>query len=89
MGKATITLEAVERAIAFLERRREHATLQKNREWTEEFENAIAVIKMLSAYERNFHTKSHNIPGAGCCGRSHSMREVILRGAILPQIPDS
>ena len=52
MAKAQgITLEKVRRAVKFLERRKEHAELQANKEWTEEFENAIAVIKGLAAYE--------------------------------------
>ena len=52
MGRRTITIEEVKRAVEFLERRKEHAALQKNDEWTKEFENAIAVIKLLSAYDR-------------------------------------
>jgi len=52
VGRRTITIEEVKRAVDFLERRKEHASLQKNDEWTKEFENAIAVIKLLSAYDR-------------------------------------
>jgi len=47
---SSVTLEKVVRAIKFLERRKEHAELQKNKEWTEEFENAISVIKGLTAH---------------------------------------
>ena len=52
VGRRTITIEEVKRAVDFLEKRKEHASLQKNDEWTKEFENAIAVIKMLAAYGR-------------------------------------
>lgn len=49
--KTTVTIETIRRALIFLERRKVHAELQQNKEWTEEFENAIAVIKGLSIYE--------------------------------------
>ena len=44
-------LEEVRRAVKFLERRKEDAELQANKEWIEEFKNAIAVIKGLAAYD--------------------------------------
>ena len=46
-----VTVEKIERALKFLQRRKEHAELQANKEWSEEFENAIAVIKGLAVYE--------------------------------------
>ena len=46
-----VTVEKIERALKFLQRRKEHAELQKNKEWTEEFENAIAIIQGLAVYE--------------------------------------
>ena len=46
-----VTVEKIARAVKFLERRKEHAELQRNKEWTEEFENAISVIKGLAVYE--------------------------------------
>ena len=47
----TVTLEKIARAVKFLERRKEHAEVQRNKEWVDEFENAIAVIKGLAVYE--------------------------------------
>ena len=47
----TVTLEKIARAVKFLERRKEHAEVQRNKEWVDELENAIAVIKGLAVYE--------------------------------------
>lgn len=49
--KASVTLETIRKALIFLERRKAHAEQQQNREWTQEYENAIAVIKGLAVYE--------------------------------------
>lgn len=51
MNKARLTRETVKRAIAFLEKRLEHARAQDNKEWAEEYENVLAVIRGLAACE--------------------------------------
>lgn len=50
MKEARLTLKNIDRAIAFLERRVNHAKKTGNKEWQRNFENAISVIKGLSAY---------------------------------------
>jgi hypothetical protein len=52
MKSAKITPEKIERAIRFLERRREFAERSRNTRWAEEYENALNIMCGLSAVPR-------------------------------------
>ncbi len=51
MKKHYLTLECIRRAVAFLEKRKAHASETGNDEWAEEFENAIRIIRGLCVLE--------------------------------------
>jgi hypothetical protein len=46
--KPKLIREAILRAVVFLEKRREHARVRDNKEWTEEYENVLAVLRGLA-----------------------------------------
>ena len=46
-----LTIEKIKKAVEFLERRKSHARVIKNREWEREFDNAITVIREMSGVD--------------------------------------
>jgi hypothetical protein len=51
MKKPYLTVTSIRRAVAFLEKRKAHATGTENHEWAAEYENAIRIIRGLCVFE--------------------------------------
>jgi len=51
MKKPYLTLESISKAVAFLEKRKVHASETGNDEWAGEYDNAVRIIRGLCTLE--------------------------------------
>ncbi|MDA3938251.1 MAG: hypothetical protein PF693_02940 [Spirochaetia bacterium] len=53
MKSPYLTIEKIQRAVKFLEKRKTHAKMMGNKEWENEFDNAITVIREMAGVDLN------------------------------------
>ena len=51
MKKPYLTFDGIMRAVNFLEKRKAHAMKTGNREWEDEYENILRIVKALCVFE--------------------------------------